>query len=79
MINNVAYLPKARTIKPAERQPLLRNGSANRPVARQQLRKHATIPEPSLSNVPMQQLIVGSGVICAVRAKAIYNEGQLNQ
>jgi hypothetical protein len=25
------------------------------PVARQQLRKHATIPEPSLGNVPMEQ------------------------
>jgi hypothetical protein len=38
-----------------QRQPLLGNGSANTPVARQQLHKHTTIPEPSLSNVPMQQ------------------------
>jgi hypothetical protein len=36
-------------------QPLLRNGSANTPVTRQQLCKHASIPKPSLSNVPMQQ------------------------
>jgi hypothetical protein len=48
---------------------LLGNGSANTPVARH---KHATIPEPSLSNVPIQQwknYSIESGVFYAVHVK----------
>jgi hypothetical protein len=47
-------LLKARTVNPAE-TAVVRERLCKQTRSRQQLRKHATIPETSLGNVRMQQ------------------------
>jgi hypothetical protein len=50
------------------------NGSANTLVPREQLCKHAAIPDASLSNVPMQ---LSEAVFSVLSVPRLYNEGQL--
>jgi hypothetical protein len=60
------------------REPLAWNGSTNTPVVRQQHRKHAKIPEPSLSNVPVQKWR-DYWKRCFLRGPCLgYNEDQLS-
>jgi hypothetical protein len=49
-----ACLLKITIVKPAE-TAVARQRLCKKPIAKQQFCKHKTIPEPSLSNLPMQQ------------------------
>jgi hypothetical protein len=56
----MAYLLKERTVEPGEAA-----------TVRQQLRKHATIPESSVSNVPYNNGgTAGSGVFYAIHSNS---------